>query len=134
MIFVTHDQEEALSLSDRLVVMEHGKTVQIGTPEEIYYNPVNQYVASFVGKSNFIKDADGRLYILRPEDIKLRKNPKGEFVIQEMMFLGQKTEVTLTNGKDKIEVLLTGIQGQDFNSSDFVDIDILLKSQLKSIG
>lgn len=54
------------------------------------------------------------LYILRPEDIKLGKNPKGEFTVQEVMFLGQEGEVMLTNGKDKIKVLLTRIQGQGF--------------------
>ena len=131
MVFVTHDQEEALSLSDRLVVMEHGKIVQINTPEEVYYHPVNQYVASFVGKSNFMRGEDGKLYILRPEDIKLRKNPRGKYVIQEVMFLGQKTEVTLNNGQDRLEVLLTGTKGQDFKNNDAVDIDILFKSQFR---
>lgn len=131
MVFVTHDQEEALSLSDRLVVMEHGKIVQINTPEEVYYHPVNQYVASFVGKSNFMRGEDGKLYILRPEDIKLRKNPRGKYVIQEVMFLGQKTEVTLNNGQDRLEVLLTGTKGQGFKNNDAVDIDILFKSQFR---
>ena len=131
MVFVTHDQEEALSLSDRLVVMEHGKIVQINTPEEVYYHPVNHYVASFVGKSNFMRGEDGKLYILRPEDIKLRKNPRGKYVIQEVMFLGQKTEVTLNNGQDRLEVLLTGTKGQDFKNNDAVDIDILFKSQFR---
>ena len=57
MIFVTHDQEEALSLSDKIVVMNAGEIVQIGTPEEIYYQPANDYVADFIGKANFfVKD------------------------------------------------------------------------------
>lgn len=51
-IFVTHDQEEALSMSDRIVVMNHGKIEQIGTPKEIYENPKNLFVADFIGQTN----------------------------------------------------------------------------------
>ncbi|WP_426350350.1 ABC transporter ATP-binding protein [Alloiococcus sp. CFN-8] len=54
-IYVTHDQEEALAISDRIAVMNEGEIIQIGTPEEIYKKPVNAFVASFIGVSNFIK-------------------------------------------------------------------------------
>ncbi len=53
-IFVTHDQEEALTMSDRIGVMSAGKIQQIGTPKEIYQHPVNRFVASFIGESNFL--------------------------------------------------------------------------------
>jgi spermidine/putrescine ABC transporter ATP-binding subunit len=53
-IFVTHDQEEAMALSDRIAVMSGGKTLQISTPKEIYNNPVNAEVANFIGQMNFI--------------------------------------------------------------------------------
>jgi spermidine/putrescine ABC transporter ATP-binding subunit len=53
-IFVTHDQEEALSISDRIAIMQKGKIVQIGTPEEIYANPNSKFVADFIGKSNIL--------------------------------------------------------------------------------
>ncbi len=52
-IYVTHDQEEALSISDTIAVMNHGRIVQIGTPREIYYRPVDRFVADFVGLANF---------------------------------------------------------------------------------
>jgi len=52
-IFVTHDQEEALTMSDKVIVMNHGKIVQIGTPTEIYDNPTNEFTAQFIGESNF---------------------------------------------------------------------------------
>ena len=52
-LLVTHDQEEALSMSDRVCIMRDGRIVQIGTPRELYDEPVNGYVADFVGKSNF---------------------------------------------------------------------------------
>lgn len=53
-IFVTHDQEEALTMSDKIVVMKDGEIQQVGTPQEIYNEPVNKYVAQFVGESNII--------------------------------------------------------------------------------
>src|ERR671931_1463547 len=53
-IFVTHDQDEALSMSDRVVVMDHGRIQQIGTPEDVYRRPVNRFVAEFVGRVNLI--------------------------------------------------------------------------------
>jgi spermidine/putrescine transport system ATP-binding protein len=52
-ILVTHDQEEALSMSDRVCIMREGEIVQVGSPRELYDNPLNRYVADFVGKSNF---------------------------------------------------------------------------------
>ena len=53
-IFVTHDQEEALTMSDKIVVMKNGEIQQVGTPQEIYNEPANRYVASFIGESNII--------------------------------------------------------------------------------
>lgn len=53
-IYVTHDQEEALSISDRIAVMKDGNIMQIGTPKEIYAKPANQFVAGFIGTSNFV--------------------------------------------------------------------------------
>ena len=55
-VFVTHDQEEAMALSHRIVVMNKGVIEQIGTPEEIYDNPASRYVASFIGEMNFIEE------------------------------------------------------------------------------
>ncbi len=55
MIYVTHDQEEALAISDRIAVMSKGKIVQIGSPWEIYHNPANAYVADFIGVTNFFR-------------------------------------------------------------------------------
>jgi spermidine/putrescine transport system ATP-binding protein len=53
-VFVTHDQEEALTMSDRIGVMSNGKLQQVGTPREIYIHPVNRFVASFIGETNFL--------------------------------------------------------------------------------
>ena len=54
-IYVTHDQEEALAISDRIAVMKEGNIMQVGTPEEIYKKPENTFVAGFIGVSNFVE-------------------------------------------------------------------------------
>jgi spermidine/putrescine transport system ATP-binding protein len=59
-ILVTHDQEEALSMSDRICIMRDGEIVQIGSPMELYDRPKNRYVADFVGKSNFLEGTIGK--------------------------------------------------------------------------
>ena len=53
-IFVTHDQEEALTMSDKIVVMNHGEIQQVGSPQDIYNEPVNRFVANFIGESNIL--------------------------------------------------------------------------------
>ena len=53
-VFVTHDQEEALTMSDRIAVMDHGKLLQVGTPEQIYERPSNRFVADFIGRTNLL--------------------------------------------------------------------------------
>jgi spermidine/putrescine transport system ATP-binding protein len=54
-VYVTHDQEEALTMSDRIAVMDHGHVLQVGTPAEIYENPANRFVADFIGETNFLE-------------------------------------------------------------------------------
>ena len=61
-IYVTHDQSEAMALSDQIIVMSKGVVAQMGTPQEIYYHPVSEFVADFIGEANFLK---GRLTALK---------------------------------------------------------------------
>lgn len=62
-IYVTHDQSEAMSISDKIIIMSRGKVEQIGTPQEIYYHPTSRFVADFIGEANFLEagvlSADG---------------------------------------------------------------------------
>jgi sulfate transport system ATP-binding protein len=69
-IFVTHDQEEALELADRVVVMDHGVIEQIGTPEQVYMEPATPFVSTFVGETNKFDGGEGTLHI-RPHDLEL---------------------------------------------------------------
>ncbi len=68
-VYVTHDQEEALSLSDKIAVMNDGKLLQYGTPHQVYFEPKDFFTAEFVGKANFL---NGKMF--RPEWLKISKN------------------------------------------------------------
>ena len=72
-IYVTHDQSEAMALSDRIIIMRSGVVEQIGSPQEIYYHPVNEFVADFIGEANFLK---GRLEAL--SDNRAQLNVSGD--------------------------------------------------------
>lgn len=77
MIFVTHDQEEALSISDRVVIMNKGKIEQVGKPEVVYKEPKTLFVADFIGRINII-ELNGKKQMIRPENIILNRE-KGTF-------------------------------------------------------
>ncbi len=111
-IYVTHDQEEALAVSDRIAVMNKGVVQQIGTPEEIYSSPANIFVANFIGTSNFMYDTaltgdPAKILSVRPEDTLIVEagsgNINGEITLTT--FLGEcvSYEITLEN-KEDIEV------------------------------
>lgn len=123
MIFVTHDQEEALSISDKVVVMNNGKIEQIGTPEEIYYSPINEYVANFIGKSNFILK-DGVKKLIRPENIKIEKNQKGSWKIINKEFMGAYTILKIKNETEELYVNIQGEKGREYKLGDLVEISM----------
>lgn len=83
-IFVTHDQEEALTMSDRIAVMDHGRIVQFATPKEVYDNPATTFVASFIGNSNLFSGTlqndpqDGLVFISNDIRLALPDNFKGQ--------------------------------------------------------
>jgi putative spermidine/putrescine transport system ATP-binding protein len=102
-VYVTHDQEEALTMSDRVAVFNRGQIEQVGTPVELYDQPTTEFVAGFVGTSNLI-DHDGAKVAVRPERISLL--PAGSAVpaqsvstagtITDAVFLGMLTRYTVT--------------------------------------
>jgi putrescine transport system ATP-binding protein len=75
-VIVTHDQEEAMTVADRMAVMEHGRIAQTGTPVEIYEHPNSRYVATFIGDVNLIQDGrSGGWLALRPEKLRIAREP-----------------------------------------------------------
>lgn len=119
MIFVTHDQEEALSISDRIVVMSNGEIVQIGKPEEIYYSPKNRYVAEFIGKINFLEIGNKR-----PEEIKMRRDDSGDAVILNREFMGATTLFVVERLEKKIYVTISGEEALKYRVGDRVVLEL----------
>ena len=97
-IYVTHDQDEALTMSDRIAVFSHGRIDQVGTPLDVYERPQTEFVAGFVGVSNLL-ERDGQRFTVRPEKIRLLTDGQqaavGEQtesgVLREVVYLGSVT-------------------------------------------
>ena len=106
-IYVTHDQEEALTMSDRIAVFNEGRIEQVGPPADVYEHPQSEFIAGFVGVSNVL-ERDGRRYTVRPEKIDLiedgREPPPGVHVesgvVRDVQYVGPVTRyhVTLDRG------------------------------------
>ena len=110
---------QKMSLSDKIVVMEKGVAVQTGTPREIYFSPVSRYVASFVGKANYIEE-NGRVQIVRPEDVWMEMDPSGDYTVRSASFMGAHTLYELENGSNVIKADLFGREGSLFSVGDRV--------------
>jgi len=102
-LFITHDQEEALSLSDRMAVMNRGVLEQVGRPDELYLHPGSKFVAEFLGEVNWVNGA-----ALRPESLHVSRErpgagvPSSSAVVQGSTFLGNRVhlQTRLGNGGD----------------------------------
>ena len=138
-VFVTHDQEEALSMSDTVVVMAEGRIQQIGTPIDIYNEPQNAFVADFIGESNILDGVmladykvsfSGHVFdcvdkgfgkresvdvVIRPEDVDIVPEEKG-------MLKGVVTSVTFLGVHYEIIVDINGLKWM-IQTTDFVDVD-----------
>ena len=131
-IYVTHDQEEALTMSDKIVVMSHGKIHQIGTPEDIYNEPKDAFVADFIGESNIfggVMTGDKKVRfcgaefdcvddvehgtmidaVVRPEDVMITSPDQGQIkgVVDSVIFKGVHYEIVVVSGKNEIIVQTT---------------------------
>jgi ABC-type Fe3+/spermidine/putrescine transport system ATPase subunit len=106
-IFVTHDQTEALTMSDRIAVFEQGQCVQVGTPNEIYDEPVNAFVANFIGDTNLFKvKIEKNRAILSPNiSLELSNNSKGEYISirPQDILIEDKPEIDHNNLKGKVK-------------------------------
>src|SRR2546423_12204944 len=92
-VYVTHDQEEALTMSDRLAVFNEGRIEQLGTPADVYEHPETEFVAGFVGVSNVL-ERGGRRGSIRPEKIHMRGEgggDRGSGGVDDVVFAGVGT-------------------------------------------
>jgi putative spermidine/putrescine transport system ATP-binding protein len=107
-VYVTHDQEEALTMSDRMAVFNEGRIEQVGSPAEVYEHPRTEFVAGFVGVSNVL-EREGRRITIRPEKIHLLEDdgrPGENGVVREVVYAGMVTRyiVDLDSGGELVVV------------------------------
>ncbi|RGU43851.1 MULTISPECIES: ABC transporter ATP-binding protein [Lachnospiraceae] len=88
MVFVTHDQEEAMVLGDQIAIMDQGKLVQIGKPEEVYLHPQNDFARDFLGISNRFADIHGNTICCRPEELEFAAEGSVKGIVRQEEFLG----------------------------------------------
>lgn len=145
-IYVTHDQAEAMSLGDRIVVMEHGKVAQIGTPQQIYYHPATRFVADFIGTINRLKgrvhdgylefpggripwqgDAMDNLEVLfRPEDVRITDGGRAHFFtgrIAAVFFLGDRTRL-IVEGVGDSPLVVESQEKRSFAKGETICLEI----------
>ncbi len=124
-IFVTHDQEEAMSLSHRIVVMNKGKFEQTGTPAEIYDKPATLHVASFIGEMNFLKK-DGKTIAVRPEDLTVTEGSGGQFdaTVRTVMLLGHYVVMTAQHGDGVIKCYINRELSEKLKEGDRVSLTV----------
>jgi putative spermidine/putrescine transport system ATP-binding protein len=103
-LYVTHDQEEALTMSDHVAVFNEGRIEQVGTPNDVYERPATEFVAGFVGTSNIL-EREGRRFSVRPERIEL--NGRGEpATIADIVFVGAFTRILVdTDAGERLTVV-----------------------------
>ena len=131
-IYVTHDQEEALTMSDKIVVMSAGEIQQIGTPEDIYNEPKNTFVADFIGESNIfngimtgsmkarfaggefitvddVKEGTQITAVIRPEDVQIVSPSEGQIkgIVSDVIFKGMHYEITVESGRYEMVIQST---------------------------
>jgi iron(III) transport system ATP-binding protein len=147
-VYVTHDQSEALALSDRLAVIDRGRITQIGSPHDIYFRPANPFVARFVGATNLLpgrllgaSGGQGRVEVLsgrqiqcvlpqpiedpaavsvsiRPESIRLAPRPTGAAAAGDNCLAGRISGVTFLGASNRIDVMSDGVALQVAVPSD----------------
>ena len=115
MIYVTHDQTEAMTLADKIVVLRDGRVEQVGSPMELYNNPANQFVAGFLGApsmnfipANVVSEGDTRTIGIRPEDLTLDANGALSGAVAHVENLGGDTNLILDAGGRQVTVRMFG--------------------------
>jgi multiple sugar transport system ATP-binding protein len=115
MIYVTHDQTEAMTLADKIVVLRDGRVEQVGSPMELYNKPANKFVAGFLGSpamnflpASLLEAGDARTIGIRPEDLYLADDGPLAATVQHVEHLGGDTNVIAFVGEHQVTVRLFG--------------------------
>ena len=120
MIIVTHDQEDAFKLADRVIVINEGHIEQIGTPEELYKEPKNNFISSFIGENNIIDEN----LVIRPEEISIKLDSSGEGKVVDVTYLGATVEYLVETPDGNTLKVLTMSTAERFNIGDKVSVRI----------
>lgn len=120
MIIVTHDQEDAFKLADRVIVINEGHIEQIGTPEELYKEPKNNFISSFIGENNIIDES----LVIRPEEISIKLDSSGEGKVVDVTYLGATVEYLVETPDGNTLKVLTMSTAERFNIGDKVSVRI----------
>ncbi len=134
-IYVTHDQEEALSLSDTIAIINNGTLQQIGSPRDVYYKPANAFVADFVGRANFLQ-LQGQFYMVRPEwltEVTIDNDSKTDKIqgtVISSAFLGDKTRFRIQTEEGIIIADLPTLQSNHLDEGRSVSLQISHKWKL----
>ena len=127
-VYVTHDQEEAMTLSDRIAVINNGRIEQLGTPSEIYGTPATSFSARFLGESNFFDSEDGTEISVRPEFIQLLTVQEKDSIpafIKSVSFLGAFSRITAETcqGKEIFSLEPSGLNSWNPGDQVFIKWD-----------
>ncbi|WP_448905182.1 ABC transporter ATP-binding protein [Gemella sp.] len=120
MIIVTHDQEDAFKLADRVIVINEGHIEQIGTPEELYKQPKSNFISSFIGENNVI----GENLVIRPEEISIKIDNSGDGEVVDVTYLGATVEYLVENSDGNTLKVLMMSTAERFNIGDKVSVRI----------
>lgn len=120
MIIVTHDQEDAFKLANRVIVINEGHIEQVGTPEELYKEPKNSFISSFIGENNIIDES----LVIRPEEISIKLDNSGESKVVDVTYLGATVEYLVETPDGNTLKVLTMSTAERFNIGDKVLVQI----------
>lgn len=123
-IYVTHDQEEALTMSDRLAVFHDGRIEQVGAPNEVYERPATEFVAGFVGTSTLVATAAGQ-GVVRPEKIEISRGAStsgpttATGVVRDVAYLGMLTRYRVSTADDTVMTVVRQNRSSDVATDSF---------------
>lgn len=139
-ILVTHDQEEALEVANRIVVISKGKIEQVGTPEEVFHNPKNEFVINFLGNVNLfhgrvddgklnLEDSSDNKYLIRPHELEIISVNDKEAILQAkvkyIQLAGSFVKIDLSHLNDETKTLMVEISHSEFKEKNIQKGDIV---------